>query len=226
VSSPVRRRQARIFRNAPGNVGVFRLGSLPVIFQLAQFAWLPDFGGWPDTTVYLVMGSVGSVLFLIKVVMTLFAGVDDGADFDTDGGFDAHGADFHFFSLLSILSFMMGAGWMGLACRQEWGFASLPAAMIASAFGFGLMLLSSAGMYQMRKLSEEGSYNLEHCIGKTGRVYLKIPAKGKGMGQIQIAVDGRHKTLAAVSANREIESFATVKVVGLQDDQTLIVEAA
>ena len=99
------------------------------------------FSSFSDATVYMVMGAVGSLLFAIKLVLTLVMGMNGDADFgvetDVDGDLEAHGTGFSLFSLLSILSFMMGAGWMGLACRVEWGLNSLFSAMIAAGFGFG-----------------------------------------------------------------------------------------
>ena len=186
------------------------------------------FTTFSDSTVYFVMAAVGTLLFLIRLGLMLIVGIDDGGDFDldvdADGDIEGHGGGFTLFSMLSILSFMMGAGWLGLACRLEWGLHSFLSALLASIFGFSLMLFSSFGMYQMRKLNEPGKYDVRNCVGRIGQVYLKIPAKGQGRGQVRIAVDGRQKVLAAVSSGEQIESFAAVKVVDVQDDESLIVE--
>lgn len=134
--------------------------------------------------------------------------------------------DFSLFSMVSVLSFMMGAGWLGLACRLEWGVGPVLSALYAALFGFGLMTMSSFALFQMRKLNEPGGYDVRTCLGKIGRVYLKIPAKGKGRGQVQITVDGRQKVLEAISTSEEIESFASVKILEIQGDETLVVERA
>src|SRR5687767_11217290 len=111
--------------------------------------------GW-DTTVYLIMGSAGTLLFVVKMAIMLIAG-GDGGDFDVgggDGGGDmAHGDGFGLFSTLSVIAFMMGAGWLGLAARADWGWGPVPAAAAASAFGFSLMFFSSMAMYQMKKFN-------------------------------------------------------------------------
>mgnify|MGYP002638765527 CR=1 FL=1 len=183
------------------------------------------FTEFTDASVYFTMASVGSLLFGIRILLMMIGG-DHGVDFDSDGGdsLDGHGGGFSLFSLLSTLSFLMGAGWMGLACRREWGLGALPSALIASQFGFALMGLSSVGMYGMRKMNSEASYDVSHCIGAIGRVYLKIPAKGDGRGQVEISVDGRRKVLPAVSSGPEIASFAEARVVSIQAGETLIVE--
>ena len=186
-----------------------------------------QFTKFTDSTVYFYIAIVGSGLFGIRLLLMFIGGVDGDADFDidADGGIEAHGGDFTIFSMLSILSFMMGAGWMGLACRLELGLGSLLSALIAGAFGFTLMLISSFGMYQMKKFNEAGKYDVNTCVGQIGRVYLTIPAKGEGRGRVQVNVQGRQKVLGAVSNGGEIESFAAVKIVGVQEGETVIVES-
>ena len=192
--------------------------------------WIDElFSTFSDATLYFSMAVVGTLLFSIRIVMMLFFGMDDGGDFDVDvdmdgGGFEGHMGDFSLFSMVSVLSFMMGAGWLGLACRLDWGVGPVMSAIYASLFGFGLMLMSSFALWQMRKLNEPGGYDVQTCLDKTGRVYLKIPAKGSGRGQVQMTVDGRQKVMEAVSTGEEIESFATIKVIGIQGEETLVVE--
>ncbi|MAE64292.1 MAG: hypothetical protein CMJ18_08450 [Phycisphaeraceae bacterium] len=186
------------------------------------------FERFSDITVYFVMGAIGSALFLIRLVMMFVFGVDDGGDFDlgvdADGDVDVHDGGFGIFSMLSILSFSMGAGWLGLLCRMDWGLGPFVSALIASAFGFSLMLFSSFGMYQLHKLNEVGRYDVRTCIGSVGQVYMRIPAKGDGQGKVQINVEGRHKTLTAISTGDAIESFKAVRVVDVRAPETLVVE--
>lgn len=185
------------------------------------------FGEFTDSTVYFTMAMVGTLFFILRMITLLFGG-GDGGDFDLDhaDGVESHPGGFSFFSILSILSFLMGAGWLGLACRREWGLSAPISALSAGGFGFLLMTFSSFGIYQMRKMNQSGSYDVKNCIGSIGRIYLKVPAKGQGRGQIEISVDGRRKILPAVSASTEIASFAAARVVGVQEDETVIVEPA
>lgn len=180
-----------------------------------------------DSTFYFLMAVTGTVLFTLRMLLMFFGGIDDGGDFDVDsGGLEAHGGDFSLFSLFSILSFMMGAGWMGLSARLNWGMGSLPAALLAFGFGFGLMLFSSWGMWQMRKMSQPTVWNPRSAIGATGTVYMRIPAEKEGRGKVQVTVGGSRRTLHAVSTSGAIESFKAVKIKDVRDDGTLIVEEA
>jgi len=193
-------------------------------------SWIDDiFSTFSDATLYFCMAAVGTLLFSIRIFMMLFFGLDSGGDFDVDvdvdaGGFEGHMGDFSLFSMVSVLSFMMGAGWLGLACRLDWGVGPVLSAIYAALFGFGLMLMSSFALWQMRKLSAPGGYDVRTTVGQTGRVYLKVPAKGQGRGQVQATVEGRQKVLEAVSTGEEIESFATVRIVAIEGTETLVVE--
>ena len=194
--------------------------------------WMDDiFAVFSDKTIYFSMAAVGTLLFTLRLVLMLIGGMDAGGDFDTGidadaGGADLHGGDFSLFSMVSILAFLMGAGWLGLTCRLEWDVGPVLSAIYASLFGFGLMLLSSFALWQMRRLSESGRYDLQNCVGHTGRVYLRIPERGQGRGQVQITVDGTQKVVDAVSTGEAIESFATVRVTAVEEGETLLVERA
>ena len=183
----------------------------------------PIFEEFSDSTFYFMLAAIGTGLFLIKFVLMLIGGVDGDFDVDGDGGVELHGGDF---SIFSTLSFMMGAGWMGLAARLEWGLSPVPAALLAAGFGFFLMLISSLGLWQMRKLSKPARSDPRDAIGMVGTVYMQLPAKGEGRGQVQVNVGGTLKTMPAVSNGDPIESFAAVKVLEVREDNVLVVDKA
>ena len=149
-----------------------------------------------DSVAYLVMAVVGTLLFLVRLSLAMFAG--NGGDFDTEVDFDTD-VSFTMFSVLSILAFFMAAGWMGLACRLDWGLGRLPSALISAGFGFALMMAASLMTAWMRRLNRHIDYDVRTAIGRTGRVYLTIPERGTGHGQVEISVSGRQKILRAMS---------------------------
>ncbi len=174
-----------------------------------------------DSVAYLVMAAVGTLLFLMRLGFAMFAG--DGGDFDTEVDFDTD-TSFTTFSLLSILAFFMGAGWMGLACRLDWELGRLTSALVSAGFGFALLMAASLMTAGMRRLDRHIEYDVRTAIGKTGRAYLTIPERGQGHGQVEITVSGRKKILRAMSSKGKIEAFADVKVLEVRDDETLVVE--
>lgn len=178
-----------------------------------------------DAVAYGLLAIVATVFFLLRLGFALFGGGDVGdGDFDADAGVDSD-ASFTFFSVLSILAFFMGAGWMGLACRIDWGLGRLASAAAATGFGFLMMTLASTMMLGVRKLNREVGYDLGTAVGHVGRVYLTIPEKGAGHGQVEITVSGRRKILRAQSAGPRLEAFRDVRVVAVRsEDETLVVE--
>lgn len=173
-----------------------------------------------DAVTYLLMAAVGTVLFLVRLVVGLFGG--DTGDFDSDVVSGTDGS-FNLFSLLSVLAFIMGTGWMGLAARIDWGLSRPVAVLLAVSFGTAMMFLAAGMMYMTRRLNREVSYDVRTAIGRTARAYMRVPAKGSGQGKVQVSVSGRLMTVDAVSAGPAIAEFADVKVVDVRDDQTLIV---
>ena len=173
-----------------------------------------------DAVTYSLMAAVGTLLFLIRLVFAMFGG--DGGDFDADvdAGTDA---SFTLFSLLSVMAFIMGTGWMGLACRLDWGFSRPLSVVIAVGFGVAMMLLASGLMFMTRKLNRTVTYDVETAVGRTARVYMSIPGKGHGQGKVQVSISGRLMTVDAVSNGPPLEAFADVRVVATRDDQTLVV---
>ncbi len=177
-----------------------------------------------DVLVYLIMALIGTVFFLLRLLIALFF----GGDGDIDGDLADAGGDgaFSLFSLLSILAFFMGAGWMGLTARVDWELGGMASAAAATGFGFALMLMASGMMAFARKLSKSVEYDLGSAVGRTAKVYMTIPEKGAGQGKIQVSVSGRLKVLDAISNGPRLVEFSSARVVAVRDDGTFVVEAA
>jgi hypothetical protein len=170
------------------------------------------------------MALVGTVFFLLRLLMALFFGGDGG---DGDGDLADMGdgdSAFSMFSILSILAFFMGAGWMGLTCRVDWGLSSVVSAMSATGFGLVLMLMASGLMAFARSLNQVVEYDLETAVGHIASVYMSIPQRGDGRGKIKVNVSGRQKMMDAISSGPAIAEFKSVKVLSVRDDGTFIVE--
>lgn len=168
-----------------------------------------------------------SAIFLIQLIMTL-AGAGGDTDLDASGDADLNvdtdgGIGFQFVTLKNFIAFFTIFGWTGIACLNS-GFSEGLSIFLAIIGGMLMMLIMAGLFYLMGKLTETGNAKLENAIGKTGTVYLKIPAGMSGTGKIQINVQGL-KTLDAMTENPEdIKSGSLVKVVGIETGEILIVE--
>ncbi len=173
-----------------------------------------------DAVTYSAMALVGTVLFLLRLALAMFGDVLGDFEIDADTGTDA---SFTLFSLLSVMAFIMGTGWMGLACRFDWGLSRPVSVVIAVGFGALMMVLAAGLMYVTRSLNRTVTYDLQTAVGKTAQVYLAIPPRDAGHGQVQVTVSGRLMTLDAVSDGPALDAFTDVLVVDVRDDQTLVV---
>ncbi|WP_421918517.1 hypothetical protein [Marinifilum sp.] len=164
-----------------------------------------------------------SVLFLIQMLMTFLGGdVDDmAADGDADVSGDG-GIDFQFLTLKNLIAFFTIFGWTGIICLHM-GFGPGLATFIATIAGLIMMVIMASIMYFMGKLTEEGTLNLNNAIGKVGNVYLTIPAGRKGMGKVQIQVQGLQTLDAITDAENDISTGAVVEVIEILNDQILVV---
>ena len=84
------------------------------------------------------------------------------------------------------------------------------------------MLGASGLSYWARRLDQSIEYDIRTAVGRTGRVYLTIPEKGHGHGQVEVSVSGRRKIVRAVSAGPRLEAFTDVRIVDARDDETLV----
>jgi len=201
--------------------------------------WWTNLAG--ATQFFYGMATFFSVFFLWQIIAAFMGlngddmdvGGDAGdTDFSVDGGVDADVADdmnmddvvessqaFKILSLRSIVTFFTLFSW-GSALYTADGASTVRAMGISSIWGIAGMLAIAGIFYGMGKLTETGTKDVASCEGKTGTVYLDIPAGGSG--EIKINVSGAIEHVRAQSLNREALSAGTqvrvVKVVG----QTLV----
>ena len=80
-------------------------------------------------------------------------------------------------------------------------------------------------MRWLHSFKSDGTVNYKNAIGNVGSVYIPIPPNRKGMGQIQVEVQGRLAVINAVSDSEEkLENRTAVRVDSLVDSRTLLVK--
>ena len=178
-----------------------------------------------DAAAYFVVAITSTSAYVLKLGLSLVGGSVETDVADLDADLDST-ASFSLFSVLSVLAFLMGASWIGLAGRLNWGLGSLLAGTLAAGFGAALMTGSAGLMYAVQRMTHVPRYNLRSAVGRTGTVYLTVPAKGQGEGQVEIDVSGRRKIVAAVSEDYEIPAFAAARVIGVRKGNVFVLESA
>lgn len=183
----------------------------------------------PDK-VFWAIALVTSVILAIQILMTLF-GFDGDADmdFDTDldVGMDAdagHGDGVGLLSVRTITAFFTGFGWGGILALDA-DFSTLGALVVGTLTGGAMMGIVFGMLRALYSMSYSGTLNYRNAIGAYGNVYLPIPPDMQGTGQVEVPVQGRLKTMQAMTrAHDRLPSQQRIKVVDLIDPQTLLVE--
>jgi membrane protein implicated in regulation of membrane protease activity len=162
--------------------------------------------------IYWAVAIPFTLMFVFQLIMT-FVGADyseaDAAG-DSDAAIDADaGIDFQFITLKNLIAFFTIFGWSGIACLSS-GMGLGISVIISFVAGLIMMTIMASMMWFMGKLTDNGTLRLKNAIGKTGTVYLPVPPKRSGTGQIQIKVQGL-QTLDAMTD--DTTGFKTGQVV-------------
>jgi hypothetical protein len=176
--------------------------------------------------VYWLIALPFTAIFLVQLVLTFIGGDSDhfslSADHDVAFNGD-HGIGFQFLSIKNLIGFFSIMGWTGIAMLA--GGKSLGVTVIVSALaGIFMMVIMAAMVYYLGKLSEQNVLNLNNAKGKIGTVYLRIPAQRKGMGKVQINVQGFQTLNAMTDETSEIKTGAIVEVIDAINNEVLLVK--
>lgn len=165
-----------------------------------------------------------SLIFIIQTIMT-FAGTDagEGAEADFDSNLENGDTPFQLFSLRNMINFLLGVSWAGISFYNT---IETPGLLIAFSvvIGSAFVVLFFYIMKQLQKLSEDNSFKITDVIGKTGEVYLTIPAEMSGKGKVLISVKGSVHELDAMTDAEKIASGKIVLVTRLENNKILIVK--
>ncbi len=179
--------------------------------------------------VFFGIAFVSTAVLLLQVVLMLVGMGDFDMDLDVDGadgldGLDGHDSGFGLISVRSVLAFFAGFGWTG-ALAMDGGLGLGISLLLAMVVG-GLAMVAIAGLMRLLYgLGEEGTLDYANAVGEVGSVYLPIPAAMAGPGQVEVRVQSRLRTVRAFTQGDEaLENRRPVKVVGVIDQQTLLVE--
>ena len=159
--------------------------------------------------IYLYLAIISSSLLGIFILLNFF-GLDID-DLDVDFGLG------DFFSFNSVIAMGAVAGWTGYIGHnlgmQSWVIHAISVSIGLVAYVASIYLLD-----KLKGLESSGTVILDNAIGCTGTVYLGIPEKEKGSGQIQAVVQGRLLTLDAKTTREALETGKSVLIYDVKDN--------
>ena len=184
---------------------------------------------------FSVPAVAGTIFFVIRLIM-MFAGLGGHGDLDVDhGGLDA-GADasadphhstelFKILSIQSIAAFMMGFGWGGVGGLKGAGWEFGTSLLSAVAGGVAMVWLLTWLLKLVHDLQSSGTVSIQSAMGAEGDVYVTVPQRGQGVGQVRVIVSDRQRIYNAVSETNPLPTNTRVRVTRINEDNTLTVAA-
>ena len=176
----------------------------------------------PAERTFTGIGIFSSLILTIQMGMVMLGGAIDMPEAEiADTG---EGGASGIFSIRTIGAFFAGFGWAGAAMLQagnSTGAATFVAILSGSAF-LGIVIYLMSYLHSLR---QEGTLNYSNAVGNVGNVYLPIPPKRKGMGQVEVMVQGRLRIVQALSdSDKKIGNRVAVRVTDTIDEQTILVK--
>ena len=168
-----------------------------------------------------------TVIFLILLAITVFTGVDtDMPDGDVDADIESdHGIGFQFITLKNIIGFFTIFAWSGLVCIDA-GLSTVATVIVSFIAGIIMMVIMATLFYYMSKLQSSGTLIVKKAINGIAEVYLTIPGKRKGMGKVQIKIQGSLRELDAITEEEnDIPTGTMVTVKDVVNDEILVVQS-
>ena len=98
----------------------------------------------------------------------------------------------------------------------------------ASPSGPGVVALYAVAvmMRSLAHLKHDGTARVERAVGRTGTVYLRVPAARAGSGKIHLMLQNRTVEYQAVTPGSELATGTPIRVVAVVNSDTVEVEAA
>ncbi|MCH7715717.1 MAG: NfeD family protein [Gemmatimonadetes bacterium] len=190
----------------------------------------------PIATWFTVPAVLGTLFFSLRTALMFVGGADGGADadvdfdVDVDADLDADAGDsseaFKVLSLQSIAAFMMGFGWGGLGGLKGMGWSPVMSTAVGVASGVGMLWLLGTMLKAVYRLQSSGNISIAQTLEVEGRVYAAIPARGEGKGRVRLVIDDHERFYKAITEGDALPSRERVRVVSINEDNSVTVTRA
>jgi len=178
-----------------------------------------------EEQIYWAIALASSTVVLVQTLLSLVGadGLGD-ADVDFDIGDAGHGSGAGVLSLRTIFAFGVGFGWAGVVAI-DLGWNSFQTGMAGTVAGIGCGAIVFQVMRWLYQLRHSGTVDFANAVGNAASVYVPIPPKLGGNGQVSLNVQGRFRVLSACSKHDErLENRSHVRVIEVLDNNVLLVE--
>ncbi len=157
---------------------------------------------------YALCAGLGLVAVVVQLVLGMFGGDDGdagGLDLEGDGGLDV-------LTVRGIAAFLTVFGLVGWIGTVE-GWARPLTLLAALASGVAVLFSVALILRAQRRLTSSGTIDARGAVGRSARVYLRVPGSNQGFGKITVEIQGRTAEYAAFTRGTPIPTGADVRVV-------------
>jgi hypothetical protein len=178
--------------------------------------------------VFWAIAVVFTILFTIQFVISLI-----GLDFDSDvdvgdaGHVDMHGSydvdpSFTLFSVRSVIAFFTFFGWAGVISLSNEMTLSM-SLILSTVSGLIAMFFVAVILYQLIKLSEEGTIYIDEALGKYAEVYIPVPGNKKGKGKVTVEFEHKTMELDAITEGPDLKTGTIVYISKVFENNVLLI---
>lgn len=186
-----------------------------------------------QTLLFSVPAFAGTIFFALRLLM-MFAGLGGdhhdaiaghSPDMDSTGADPHHSSEiFKILTVQGIAAFLMGFGWGGIGGWLGAGWDMGPSLVCGLIGGVAMVWLLSWLLKLVYDLQSSGTISIRAALDAEGDVYVTVPRKGQGQGQVRVIIDERQRIYNAISDFEEMPTNSRVKVVRINDDNTITVK--
>ena len=184
--------------------------------------------------------AIPATLILVIQTILLFVGgglggedcgdtaAESGSFEGMDGSEGEHPAQasgsLHLFTIRGIIAFLTLFSWGALWLCQL-GLPGFAAVFLAVPIGFAGMVAIALIVREALRLQYDGTLDPRNALGRTGEVYLTVPAARSGTGKVTVLVQEQLREFEAqTDSHRSIPTGAPILVVGLLEETLLVQE--
>ena len=136
----------------------------------------------------------------------------------------ARDAGLRIFTVRGFVAFFSIFGWTGLTMLRS-GTMTAIALPVSIVSGLLSMLFIAVIMRLFMKLQADGTFDITNSLGKSGTVYITIPAQRQSHGKVTILIGDHLMELDAVTDSATpLKSGEEITVVSLSGSNTLVVK--
>lgn len=174
-------------------------------------------------TLFLICAGVGATILLLQVLAGAFGvGGDHGDAGHHDVGNHGdlahdHGDGNWFLGLLTFRSVCAAVAFFGLAglSARYYGLSETAQLAAAALGGFAALYAVASLMKFLYRLRADGTVRIDHAVGHTGTVYLRVPGHKEGPGKVTLNLQNRTVEVEAFTAANELPTGTPVRVVAV-----------